>query len=529
MKIDRDSIIVPILLALLLFLGIGALWGHQAEHSFPYGLGASDAFQHQVRAEAIKEMGGYAHEADYMVNGFKDVVAFYPPLFYHLSALLSNMTGLETYDTTYLIVFLCGALAAAAMYFVVKHFNSYAAILSIPLFIFLFSGQFTAVFTWGQWPSAAAHVFLIAAVWALLAKGRYWWIVSGILTAAAGLVHTSEMVFLLGFLAIYGVAKIIRKDWTEVKGLLLLGATAFVVASYYLFIFQGTWARVQKYTLFKVELATGSFPTLHISDFGWVAIVICIGAIVALFAARKPAIFFAAYMYIAGLTNYIGMSFRAFQQRFFWPVYLAPFLGLALFAPLSLVPKKWRLLAAGAAAIIISVSIIMTNTMLSESQGMMDQERWDGMKWIADNTPKDSTVYFFYGDLYQQTSMLYNTKRLSTIVGVSDYAKGLMANTLRANYESMLASDSGCGFPYKKSAFSFGFHADNMTWESNASICGKDYWIFDKLTSYEQMAPLVQYNMAMRERLLLHGEEVYSNAVVSIVKNNAKGGECLEI
>jgi hypothetical protein len=529
MKIDRDTIIIPVIIGLLLWVGIGALWGHQIEHGFPYGLGASDAFQHQARAESIKEMGGYAKEAPYIVNGFTDVVGFYPPLLYHLSALLSNVTGLQTYDTILFIVFLSAVLAAAAMYLIIRQFNSYAAILSIPLFIFLFSTPFTAAYLWGQWPSAASHVFLIAAVWAMLTKGKLWWLFSGIFAAAVGLTHTSEMIFLAGFFAFYGAVKIVRKEWAEVKQLLALAATAAVAAGYYLLIFQGTWARFQKYTLFHVELTTESFPTIMLSHFGWAAIIIAIGAVIALIAARKLPIWFSAYMFLAGLTNYVGMSFRAFQTRFLWPVYLAAFFGMGFSALASLFSKRLRLTISLTAAVILSVAVVSTSQMMTQSQGMMDQSRWDAMQWLGKNTPENSTVYFFYGDIYSQTSVLYNTQRLSTIVDTTDYIRGLENNTRRERYESMLASDSGGGFPYMKGLFSFGFHSRNMTWEKNASICSKNYFIFDTKTAYSQMAPLVQYNLAIREKLLSHGEEAYSNSIVSIVKNNLVGGDCLEI
>lgn len=529
MKIDRDTIIIPAIIGLLLFLGIGSLWGHQIEHGFPYGLGASDAFQHQSRTESIKVMGSYANEAPYIVGGFTDVVGFYPPLLYHLSVLLSNVTGIQTYDTVYFVVFLLAVLAAVAMYLVIRQFNSYAAILGIPIFILLFSGQFTAAYTWGQWPSAASHVFLIAAVWALLVKGRFWWLFSGIFLAAVGMTHTSEMIFLLGFFAIYGAAKIVKKEWAEVKQLLALAATAGIAMSYYLLIFQGTWARFQKYNLFKVETTTDSFPTIGISHFGWAAILIAIGVVVALLAARKLPSIFAAYMYLAGLTNYVGMSFRAFQTRFFWPVYLAVFFGLSFSALVSLLAKRWRLVVALLASVLLTVAVIYTNPTLGQSQGLMDQSRWDGLYWISKNTPEDSTVYFFYGDIYSQTSMLYNTQRLSSIVNTEDYGKGLMNNTVQTQYASMLASDSGAGFPYRKGLFSFGFHVNNMTGEGSANICSKNYFVFDTKTVYSQYMPLVQYNLVIREKLLMHGEEVYSNSIVSIVKNNLVGGDCLEI
>jgi hypothetical protein len=158
---------------------------------------------------------------------------------------------------------------------------------------------------------------------------------------------------------------------------------------------------------------------------------------------------------------------------------------------------------------------------------MMDKQRWDAMQWIRQNTPEDAMIYFFYGDLYQQSSILYNTHRISTLVHLEDYVQALSNNTIKRSYDSMRASDSGARFPYKKNFFSYRFHTDEIKWE-NPDFCTMDYFVFDKVTGYQQRAQIIQYNMAIREAVLKSGEEAYSNEFVSIVKNNNKGGDCIE-
>ena len=65
-KIDMEKIILLIFFAAILFLGPGVLFDHKIKHDFPFAYSASDAFQHQVRADAIKDMGNFRYESSYI-------------------------------------------------------------------------------------------------------------------------------------------------------------------------------------------------------------------------------------------------------------------------------------------------------------------------------------------------------------------------------------------------------------------------------------------------------------------------------
>ena len=164
-KIDLESIYLIFAFSLLLFIGYSNLVDHKLNHEFPYGYLASDAFQHQVRAQSIKDMGNYRNEASYVVFGIEDVIGYYPPVIYHASSLLSYASKLETYDTIQFIAFLAAALSAIIIYFIIRKFNKQAAILSLPFSVLLFyDGNYTG-FTWGHWPSLLSQLFLTSFFW----------------------------------------------------------------------------------------------------------------------------------------------------------------------------------------------------------------------------------------------------------------------------------------------------------------------------------------------------------------------------
>ena len=146
--------------ALLLFTGYGNIAEHSLSHQFPYGYFASDAFQHQVRAEAVKDAGNFKYEAYYISHGFKDAVGRYPPIIYHLSAIFSHSTGLEVYDSIYFIVFFFAVIGVLVVYYIIRNFNRNAAVMALPLAALIFSHPLSIGFAWGHWPSLLAQFFL---------------------------------------------------------------------------------------------------------------------------------------------------------------------------------------------------------------------------------------------------------------------------------------------------------------------------------------------------------------------------------
>ena len=45
---------------------------------------------------------------------------------------------------------------------------------------------------------------------------------------------------------------------------------------------------------------------------------------------------------------------------------------------------------------------------MDTNQGMMNPFHWSALKWLSENTAKDSKIYFFYGDIYSQDALLRN-------------------------------------------------------------------------------------------------------------------------
>ncbi|MDP7324040.1 MAG: hypothetical protein QF632_04740, partial [Candidatus Woesearchaeota archaeon] len=88
--------------------------------------------------------------------------------------------------------------------------------------------------------------------------------------------------------------------------------------------------------------------------------------------------------------------------------------------------------------------------------------------------------------------------------------------------------DNVNSYPYWKSPFKFGYHlrdTDEFEHGLKKDICDFDYYIYDKVSRDER---LPQFNLLLASNFKNKGlEEVFSNQIVSIIKNPTRGEPCV--
>lgn len=555
LEINRFSEILFLIIIFIIFLwfGLGNLWVHKISHEYPIGYLASDAFQHQTRAESIKDAGNYRNEAFYIAKGFRDVIGFYPPALYHAGDMFSILSGLEIYDGVFLFLFLFTILGILVMYFIIKSFNKNVAILAMPLTIFIFTTNTLIAFTWGHWPAVLGNVFLIGALWSMLKLDSKWgFVIFGIFTAGVMMTHTSETVFLFLFLFLYLAAKLLLKKFNLKEMIEIIKGTvlAVVISFYYLIIFRFTWMVAQPYS-FSVSPTWVGNPGFYLAKLGnfelfntvsgdhfplSFLIFILIGLVVAALSFIKTTSIVPAMgigMLILGFTNYLGFDWRAFQLRFFWPVYLSVLFGIGLYYLIKFVIKKFNILISLSISLLILILIVLNSNFLPANASMMDTYRWDALMWLSKNSEENARLYFLYGDIYSQDALLRNSKREHYLIGTEDYFEASSNNTIKRYYVTKLPGDGGTLLPYRKGIFSFGYYAKDYNYEyfyGPRDLCGFNYYIFDKYISDRANNRYVEnaYNLAIRKKMMDNGmQEVHSNQIVSILKNPRPGEDCL--
>jgi len=543
-KINLEAVFLLIVFFTMLWSGCAVLFDYKTSHDFPFAYLASDTFQHQVRAESIKEMGNYQYEAPYIVAGYNDNPGFYPPLVYHAGILFSYASGLETYDSTYLLVFILACFAALIMYLIIKQLNKSMAILSLPLSFLIFSNAPYIGFTWGHWPAVTAQFFLIAFFWLLsnidLKKS---FILFAIFLSGIIMTHTSEAIFAAIFLAIFFIYRFIRKDYSVLLKQSVIGAViSFIVCFYYLIIFKFTWAKMQAYS-FYVEPAWES-PMFGLFSFKLLLIFILIGIIFSIFYFKKTtsAAFFVGFiMVVIGYGNYFGFGPRAFQARFFWPIYLSIFFGAGLYFVLNMITKQKAVIFGISILLVILLNLsffsaVSPVTSRFTSSGIMDPQHWEMYKWFQENVETNSAkVLFFYGDSFGQNAILRNTHQPPYKVTVGFLTESIENKTIPRYYlASLLGDHHGVYYAYRKSFFDYGYHAEEeeakdptFYYRKMRDVCEFDYLVFDKLS---QQPVFAQFNMLIANELAQKDwiRPAFENDYVAVLKNNKPGEGCID-
>lgn len=539
-KIDLEKIFLIIFFAIFLFIGPGILFGHGIKHDFPYAYLASDAFQHQVRAEAVKDAGNFKYESPYISLGFKGIVGRYPPLIYHLSVIFSYAAGLEVYDAIYFVVLFFSVVSIAVMYIIVKEFSRNVALIALPLAIIVFTYPILAGFTWGHWPSLLAQSFLVAFFWfAMRADLEKSYVLGAIIFSSVLLAHTSEGVFGLIFTALFLGTKLIGRNLkkNEVKNIAACFIAAFVICAYYLVIFLYTWGG-NRFS-FAVEPVWNDNPGFYLAGFKLLLAFIAAGILFSLPMLKGLHVSFAAAfaMLLSGFLNYAGFGLRSFQIRFFWPIYLSVFFGFGAYMLLKPVIKKWNLIYAVSLSAIFAVLLLglvkipfIPAYSKAASPGIMDASHWSALKWLGKNTEADSSVYFFYGDAYSQDALLRNSKRVHHQVNIEDFISSLNGRKIKRSYVSKLPGDSGGGLKKRTGLFSFedvSVSKPDEYYMGPQDICTFNYLIFDKVS---RQPVLAQYNLLIASELLRKSyiKSVFENEAVVVLKNNNIGADCIE-
>ena len=551
-KIDLEKIILAVFFTLILFLGPGTLFDHKIKHDFPFAYFASDAFQHQIRAEGIKDMGNFRYESTYISKGLENVVGRYPPALYHIAVIISYASGIETYDSIYFAVTFFAIIAALVMYFIIRNFNKTVALLSLPLSILIFSHPLAIGFLWGHWPSLLAQSFMVVFFWSIMQINlEKSFIIIALLLAAIALTHTSELIFAFIFLALFFGAKLMVKKLSknDIKTIFRSSIIFAIISFYYLVIFYNTWMSGDTYS-FVVEQVWNSNPGFYIAGFGLLLMPMILGMLFSLSKLKElhVSITLAFAMLLSGFLNYIGFGLRSFQIRFFWPIYLSVFLGFGIYILLKFITKKWNFIYTSAVFILLIVSFsgivnfpvlkqtgsqiipYMPHLNRDTSQGIMNQFHWEILAWLSKNTEKNAEVYFSYGDIYSQDALLRNSKRTHYLIEPEDFVKALQERKIKRDYITEFPGDSGGGISYRTSFFSFKSYAEtepDAFYYGQRDICKYDYLVFDKVSG-QQVLP--QYNLLIAQELLKKDfiKPVFENEVAIILKNNNPGDDCIE-
>jgi len=538
-----EILLVVLFLSAFLYLRISQPWGGVIDHPFPHFLVADDAYSNIEHSAWVKNSGGYSTYEPHLQAGYTDVIGYEPPLLFHLSAMFSFMSGLMTYDTTYLLTIIFFSFTGLLMYYIIKKYNRELAILSLPFMIGIYDFSFELALPFGLWNFLLGGFSLIGVFWCIAnVQRKYIFLPLGLFLTFGALTHMPEVIFSIGFIVVYQFAVFIRDKKIDSYALKNLGMGIllfFVLSAYYLPIFRAAWMIAYPFK-FSVNKEFGMAPGngVTLDSFGlikWIFIGGLLAAIsnLALYEDDRKKLFKnlqlprltvpllgGIYLYVIGYTNYVGFENRAWQTRILWPIYLAAIFGIFLFLLTTWIPK-WKFNYSVVTALIL-LAVFFNFHQGKIINGSMDQATWDAFQWIDENTDNNVKIFHFYSVFTTQPAGLFTSKRVVYFANIDDLIAGLQQGVIKDEYKVNLFYHYGSRLPYRKSVFSFGYHGIEDDIDATIPSFQKmEYFVFT-LDQNRGYPVLVQYNIAIRDFYLKNGiaTEVFNNGVVSILKNN---------
>lgn len=540
LKLELEAVYLVIIFGILLFVSYGQVSGHQLRHETPVGYFAADAIQDEGWAQGIKESGSYKYFPAYASAGFNDTIAWYAPTLMQSSIMFSYLSGLETHDSLIFMAYFLTAISCIVMYIIIRGYSKNIALLSLPLFFILFSEKFYSMLALGQWAYAAVNMFMLAAFWVFTKidiKKSY--LLLAVFLAGIIFTHPFELVYIAAFAVLFLVIKLAAKQFKPdvLKKIIIAVIIALVISAYFILllklsVFSSFAGTEGGFINLKAPIVTGhyGYPDIYIKYIGLPLIIIVIGMLFSLPKIKKMGtlVFIGFFMLLVGYTNYLGggLGDRAFQNRFFWPVYLSVFFGIGIYTIARFVVKKWKNIYGIGISIILVIILINCYHKDMAAGSMISLQEMQAFKWIEHNTPEDSRIYFFYGDAYSQTSNLWLTRRLCVLVDTNDFVGALKENTVKREYITRHVE----GFLYHRTGL---FESGDYYAEKGAeffrgpmNICNFSYYVFNKKS---QQPALAQYNVYIMQKMLANDwiKEVYSNGLVSVLKNEKPGDDCI--
>ncbi len=548
-KINLEAIFLLIFVITLLMLGLSNKWDGNIKHDFPYSYGASDAFYHASVAQYMKDQGRVKFTPPYEVGGYEEVFEVHPPMLFQLTGVFSTLTGLEAYDGIYFIALIAYLFSILIIYVIIRQYNKNIAIIALPFTLLIFKGKFLIMFHWGYWMLIAGILFMVFAFWSLTRlELKKIYVLMGIILAALLISHQPEAVFMAFFIALFLLVDIIKNkklDLKKIKIFFISGIIALVLSFYSLLIFLGTKMKTEGYRG-KFETQFGS-ASIFIKDLGILFIILALIGLIFFMLSKKKNIagYLGIYMFIVSYLTFIGLGKRAAAHRYFWHLYLGFFFALAIYQLIKMFWKKFDLKYSFALGIIILILIAQPLYAKTKfGQGIMDPYNWEGLNWVAKNIPNDAYVYYFYSDSLSQAAALYNSKRLAFKISIDDFIEGIKSQKIQRKFRFGLA-DATAAYLCHLNPLSFGYYRLNpkplnqsfecekgykpleMGYDLEKDICDLEYLYFNKVASQPAFG---QYSQAIISALTKKEwiKEIFSNQVVSILKNDKPGVECLE-
>jgi len=508
-------------------------------HSYPLGHLANDNFAFMSFTHSLQIAGTYNNYEPYLSAGYDNTIAFHPPVVHYLSVYLSNTLGIEIYDSIVITCFIFSLLAMLLFYFLIRKVNRNLALLSLPLMAMLypnFPNRLILKVAWGQFPYIIGSVVFIFFFWSLFhIKEKGFWVLFAASIVGTIYTHTSEFIFEIMFMAVWGGWLLLRKklDLDIIKKIASAGILSFIFSAYFLFLFKKAFLDFRPY-VFKIDKCN-PFTTVCGPSFGmalWMWVFIAIGIVISVMLIKKEKFYpfmVSGFTFLIAFTNIIGFRKRAFETRNFFPIYLSIFFAYGLYTLINQLFKKkevHRFLVAAILSLILFVPVFVVNQ-TQASGSLIPEPMYDAFEWIKNNAEQDAVVYYGYNSNIQQTGIIFESQRVGYRQTMEDLVMKIKLSEMPPTQSELWMNFEGSSRLAYWDGLSVKNHIEDIPSirNINRSMCSFEY-LFYPLFNLEEEVAKFQAQTAQSLLDTQKFENAFYNQYVIILKNNDVGDEC---
>lgn len=498
-------------------------------HSYPTTTDSSDGIYHALETEWIAQEEIHMHMRPYAAVGYTDVYDAVPVQAYIGAAFFTNLAGIESYDALFFFSVLSFAAAALATYLLLsKLFNPWVGLLASALILFPLEHFHFYMMRIGWYHQVASILFFpVVAYLAYRIVEHHrlsdYFLIS-FCVAASILAHTIEGLMLALFVLLVLFADLLKTKKLHPKGYLafgialVIGAREFWLNSMKTASIGGTFGGAIP-APFTPGLPLMTYSTYHVFTIAAALMGMAYLALSWNKQNRKKQnkgifLLWAAVYLIGFFGNWLGIGFWFERIRVTAYLLIYPLAAIGTYFAISFIKKEIRPYAwIGALLLVLFLAApVNADELFAPRQHLLNQEQYDALLWLRDNTPEDATVFFFDG--YWQGTAEYS-RRLGTDLRPDDLNR--LAEPGFIEFWDYSTFGYHQNLIYKTGMFSFASHPDI----TGVNLCEMDYKIF---VNYDQLAPVLQ---KYQDKLLETNKLVYNQNGIVILEDKDGQPGCL--
>ena len=423
------SLIIVILLPTLF------IYQNKIDAQYPCCTIASDGWYTISYVEGMLDGTEPHQQPKFLHFSDKQLYTNQPPLLHIVSSIFTKILDLRSFSAVYILSMFNLIFLIIIMFLFIRRYDKNLAYLSIPIFGFFAVKPFNSIFYHGQFYDIIGTLFLISFLFLIYYirtteyadKSKIFTLF--LITLSALIITHLEFIYLFiiasSFLFIdylYNNKKI------SLKYLIIFIVSSIVAVLINLDAFYRIIILFPGSSFFLLselpQLFGQDTPSLFI--FGIFVPLIVIGLISFIYKLFKTKFDFFVYsiilLFLLSFSSYIGFA-RYAEIRLFWPVLLAPLVGSPLKFLISLIKNgENRIFFTKYCSLFIIILILIPLTLVSYPKYGPETEKnlWDGIFWIREKTPQNSSVLFLITDTQIWTRIFWYSKRPSYTKGIQD-------------------------------------------------------------------------------------------------------------